>query len=163
MEIEQKYYTELDNLKHENEMEILAVRAELDETVDRYKQKEREAEIKFEELNTEIRLKQKQIDKLNAELKDLKMHTGTLKEEIDMKQREIKQMKVETVNEIRNKEAIMQQKWEDELSRLSGENHKQKQMLVVEFKQAQDLLKQKIVESENEYVYNIKQIKLRTK
>ena len=152
MEIEQKYYTELDNLKHENEMEILAVRAELDETVDRYKQKEREAEIKFEELNTEIRIKQKQIDKLNAELKDLKMHTSTLKEEIDMKQREIKQIKVETVNELRNKEAIMQQKWEDELSRLSGENHKQKQMLVVEFKQAQDLLKQKIVESENEYV-----------
>lgn len=140
----------MDTLKQENEMEILAVRAELDEAMDRYKQKEREAEIKFEELNTEIRLKQKQIDKLVAELKELKMFNGTLKEEIDLKQREMKQMKVDAVNEMRNKEAVIQQKWEDELARLSAENHKQKQLLVVEFKQAQDLLKQKIVESENE-------------
>lgn len=150
MEIEQKYYNELDNLKHENEMEILALRAELDQAMDRYKQKERESEIKFDELNTEIRLKQKQIDKLTAELKELRMHASTLKEEIDMKHREMKQMRVETVNEIRNKEAIMQQKWDEELARLSGENHKQKQMLVAEFKQAQDLLKQKIIDSENE-------------
>lgn len=140
----------MDNLKQENEMEILAVRVELDEATDRFKQKEREAEIKYEELQTEIRMKQKQIDKLVAELRELKTHNGTLKDEIEMKQREMKQMRVEAVNEMRNKEAIMQQKWDDELNRLSGENHRQKQLLVAEFKQAQDLLKQKIAESENE-------------
>lgn len=131
-------------------MEILAVRAELDEATDRYKQKEREAEIKFEELQTEIRMKQKQIDKLVAELREMKACNGTLKDEIEMKQREMKQLRVEAVNEMRNKEAVMQQKWEEELTRLNGENQRQKQLLVGEFKQAQDLLKQKIVESENE-------------
>lgn len=150
MEMEQKYYNDLDNLKQENEMEVLAVRSELDKAIEHHKQKERESEIKFDELCSEIRFRQKQIDKLSSEFKELKMYNSTLKEEIDMKQRELRQVKSDAANEIRNKEILIQQKREEEMNRLNAENHRQKQMLVNEFKQAQDLLKQKIIDTENE-------------
>ena len=42
------------------------------------------------------------------------------------------------------------QKKDEELQRINAENMKQKQMLVNEFKQAQELLKEKIIRSEQE-------------
>lgn len=45
---------------------------------------------------------------------------------------------------------IMYQKKDEEVHRINVENMKQKQMLVNEFKQAQQLLKEKIAESEQE-------------
>lgn len=175
-EMEQKYYNDMDNLKHDNEMEILTVRAELEKVIEIGKQKERETEIKLEEFQSEIRHKQKQIDKFINEVNELKLHNSTLKEEIDLKSRELKQIRADTLNEIkwvfewifpscyldetiqlmviyilRNKEAIYQQKKEEEIVRISAESHKQKQILINEFRQAQELLKQKIIENENEY------------
>lgn len=154
METEQKYYNDLDNLKQENELEIMSIRAELDKSRDQYKQKERETEIRLEDVHNEMRMKQKQIEKLSNELKETKMLMSTLREESELKQRELKQVKSEAANEMRNREVVLQQKRDEEIARLNAESHKQKQMLLVEFKQAQDLLKQKIVETEEEYELN---------
>jgi hypothetical protein len=44
----------------------------------------------------------------------------------------------------------MHQKKEEDISRLNAENLKQKQALVSEFRQAQELLKEKIIETETE-------------
>lgn len=147
-EMEQMYYTEMDKLKHENEMEMMTIRVELERAIEIGKQKERESEIKTEEYQSEMRLKQKHIDKLSEEIKDLKLVNSTLKEEIDLKSREIKQIRSEVLAELKNKEAIMQQKKEEEMNRLNAEHMKQKQVLVNEFKQAQEILKEKILETE---------------
>lgn len=48
----------------------------------------------------------------------------------------------------RNKETILQQRVEDEINQLNLENSKQKQLLVQEFKHAQEILKEKIYETE---------------
>jgi hypothetical protein len=45
---------------------------------------------------------------------------------------------------------LIYQKKEEELQRMNNENLKQKQILVNEFKQAQELLKERIIETEQE-------------
>jgi chromosome segregation ATPase len=100
-EMEQKYYNDLDNLKNENEMEILAVRIELDKAVDLNKQRERENELRLDEFQSEMRHKQKQIDKFVNEIRELKASNGTLKEELEAKSRELKQIRSDTLNEIK--------------------------------------------------------------
>ena len=51
-EMEQAYYTEMDKLKQENEMEMLVIRDELDKTNESMKQKERDFEMKFDQFQT---------------------------------------------------------------------------------------------------------------
>ena len=45
---------------------------------------------------------------------------------------------------------MLYQKKEEELARINTENLKQRQQLVIEFKQAQELLKEKIIDTEQE-------------
>jgi hypothetical protein len=45
---------------------------------------------------------------------------------------------------------IIYQKKEEEIQRINNENLKQKQILVNEFKQAQEILKERIIETEQE-------------
>ena len=48
----------------------------------------------------------------------------------------------------RNREKSMLQKKEEEFSRLNTEHRAQKQQLISEFKEAQEILKEKIIETE---------------
>lgn len=48
----------------------------------------------------------------------------------------------------RNREILLQQKKEEEMNRLGAEYMRQKQVLVNEFKQAQEVLKAKIIDLE---------------
>ena len=70
-EMEQNYYNEMDKLKNENEMEMRAIRAEMDRTLEIGRQKEREFEIKTDEFQTEFKLKQKHMDRLTNEINEL--------------------------------------------------------------------------------------------
>lgn len=147
-ELQQEYFSEMDKIKHESEMEVMTIRCELERVIELNKQKEREFEIKIDDYQSEVRTKQKQIDKINNEMHELKLLNSTLKEEIDLKQREIKQIRTDLQNELRLKESLINQKKEEEINRLNGEHMRQKQTLVNEFKQAQELLKQKIIETD---------------
>ena len=57
-EMEQACYTEMDKLKQENEMEMLVIRDELDKTNESMKQKERDFEMKFDQFQTDFKMKQ---------------------------------------------------------------------------------------------------------
>ena len=94
-EMEQNYYNEMDKLKRENEMEMRAIRAEMDRSIEINRQKEREFEIKADEFQTEFKLKQKHVDKLTIEMNEIKALNVNLKEEIDEKTKEIKKIKSE--------------------------------------------------------------------
>jgi hypothetical protein len=100
-EMEQNHYTEMDKIKHENEIEIATIRNEIERIGDMNKQKQREMDIKVDEFQSDLRLKQKQIDKLNDELKELKFLNNTLKEEIECKSKEVKQIRSDVTNEIK--------------------------------------------------------------
>ena len=93
--MEQNYYNEMDKLKRENEMEMRAIRAEMDRSIEINRQKEREFEIKADEFQTEFKLKQKHVDKLTIEMNEIKALNVNLKEEIDEKTKEIKKIKSE--------------------------------------------------------------------
>ena len=100
-EAERGYYDELDKLRHESEQEILTVRMELDRAIEINRQRERDGEIRYEEFQSETRMKQKHIDKLSIEIKDLKQINISLKEEVDLKVKELKNFKSELILELR--------------------------------------------------------------
>lgn len=100
-EIEQSYYNELDKLRNENEAEMHTVRAELEKATETVRQKDREIEIKTDDFQSELRVKQKLMDRLNEDIKELKFINNSLKDEIDVKTKEIKQIKNDVQIEIR--------------------------------------------------------------
>lgn len=158
-ELQQEYFTEMDKIKNESEIEVMSIRCEMERSIEQNKQKEREFEIRIDEYQGEIRSKQKQIDKISNEMQELKFLNNTLKEEIELRQREIKQIRADLQNELKHKESLINKKKEEEINRLNSEHMKQKQMLVNEFKQAQELLKQKIIETDEKLEKVIKKFK----
>lgn len=94
-EMQQAFFFEMDELRRTNEIELLTIRKELERAIELNRQKEREYEIKNEEFQSALRLKQKYADKLSEELRDLRCLNQELKNEIDSKTYEIKQMKHE--------------------------------------------------------------------
>jgi hypothetical protein len=100
-EMEQNFYTEMDKLKHENEIEMLTIRDELDKANDSIKLKERDYELKCDQFQTDLKMKQKQINKFNEELSELKSYNMDLLEQIEQKGIEIRQIKHDVQEEIR--------------------------------------------------------------
>jgi hypothetical protein len=100
-ELEQNHYNDMDKIKHENELEIATIRVELGRLSELNKQKERDMDVRMDEYQSETRMKQKLMDKLADELKDIKYTNVTLKEEIEFKSRELKQIRSDLSNEMK--------------------------------------------------------------
>ena len=100
-EADQLYYSEMDKLRHENEQEMFKIRVELERAIEISKQKERELEVKSDEFESELHMKQKFNDKLSDEIRGLKVLNSELKEEIDKKFKELKEVKHNAQNEIK--------------------------------------------------------------
>ncbi len=147
-EVEQTYCAEIDTLKQENERELMAVRVELERALEICQGKEREAEIKKDEHQQEMRLKQKFIEKLTEDLNQLKLSCEELKTETESRVKELKRARHELQVEFKNKETMLQQRVEEEISHMEVENAQRRQALVNEFKHAQDVLKEKVWEAE---------------
>jgi hypothetical protein len=90
---DQQHYAEMDKVRHENEQEMFKLRVELERSIEISKQKERELELKTDEFESELHMKQKFNDKLNDELRGFKLLNSELKEEIDFKIKEIKEIR----------------------------------------------------------------------
>ena len=82
-------------------MEILSIRDELEKTIDLMKKKEREYELKNDEHQNDLKMKQKQINKLYNELNEMKIANTRLREQLDMKNAEIKRIKFESQEELK--------------------------------------------------------------
>jgi len=138
----------MDTLKQENERELMAVRVELERAVEIGRGKEREAEIKQDEHQQEMRLKQRLVERLTEEVGQLRAASDDLKAETELRAKELKRARHELVAEFKSKEALLQQRVEEELGQMSVENARQKQALAGEFKQAQEALREKVWEAE---------------
>jgi hypothetical protein len=100
-EAEQIFYIEIDKLKQENEQEMLTLRVELERAIEISHSKEREAEIKADEYQQEMRMKQKLIEKFTEEVKELKTSNTDLQNENELKVKEMKRVKQELQIEYR--------------------------------------------------------------
>ena len=99
--MEQSHYVEMDRIKHENELEIATIRVELERISETNKQRERDMDVRMEEFQSDKRLMQKHIDKVTDELKEIKCANITLKEEIEFKTREQKNLRHDLANELK--------------------------------------------------------------
>lgn len=144
----QSHYLEFDDMKRLHEKELLTIRMELERAIEINKLKEREHQIKVEDYQSEMNIRQKRIESLNNEIKDMKHLISDLKQEIEIKSSDFEEVKQEAQKELKNIEANLKRQREAEFNDLNGEHLRQKQLLVNEFKQAQEIFKKRIYELE---------------
>ena len=149
-ELEQAYFMEMDQLKHENECEMMELRGELEASVDKLKQRERAFEIRVDDLQSDIRLKQKHVAKLSDEMRELHALNAALKLDVEAKSVELTKLAGDYEREMRVKEAELAEQVAALSARMDAESKRQRQALVAEFREAQELLKEKIADTEEQ-------------
>lgn len=149
-DLQQVHYCEIDDLKRAFDKELLASRMEVERSLEIIKLKELDARMKADEYQSELTLSQKSISSLNREIEKLNQIIEELKRELSGKNEEIEQVKFDAMNDIINKENNLKRLHLDEFNALNAENIRQKQALISEFKQAQEILKKRIVELQDE-------------
>jgi hypothetical protein len=151
-ELDEKFFTQIDRLRDEHSIEIATIHKELESANDSNKQKERQMAIKVDDLQTQLQMKQKNIDKLNSELKNNREYIEELRDCIQIKTNELTKMHHQIEKEIERVEIEMDIKRTDDIKRINADHLRQKQLLVDDFKNSHELLKEKIIESEETYV-----------
>ncbi len=81
--------------------EILSIRDELEKTLELMKKKDREYELKNDEHQYDLKMKEKQINKLYNELNEMEMVNNNLRDQLDMKNAEIKRIKIEIQEDLK--------------------------------------------------------------
>ncbi len=120
----QNHYMEMDELRRMQEKEILTCKMELERAIEINKLKvifwnlqvpithaydnigqkwfqERESQIKHENFQTDLGLRQRLIDSMTNEIRELKTLTESLKQDINQKQQDLQQHKQDAQNELR--------------------------------------------------------------
>ena len=97
--MQQTHYIEIDELMRIHNKEILACKMDVERAMEIVKLKEKEIRMKNEEFDAEIFNRQKHLDALTNEITHLKRILDELKLEIDVKQRDIEQVKEDALKD----------------------------------------------------------------
>ncbi len=81
--------------------ELSAVRLQLDRALEITKIKEREADLRIEDLTSDLNIKQKRIDNCLRDLNELQDQTQELRNEIDIRSKDLQRVRNETQKEIK--------------------------------------------------------------
>lgn len=100
-ELIRNHANELEEKERAFSKEVAAVRLQLDRALEITKVKEREADLRIEDLNSDLNLKQTRIDHCLRELKDLQEQIEQLRDEIDLRGKETQRVRNETQKEIK--------------------------------------------------------------
>ncbi|KAL3864834.1 hypothetical protein ACJMK2_006484 [Sinanodonta woodiana] len=142
----EKHSAMLDQKQREHEAQIRTARMELERAVEISKSKERDHQIRVEELQGEITHRERHIINLKEELRSLESNISKLNKDIASKEKEIQKVKSDTKVQLKNREEQLLKKYQAELDNLQADHIRESQELVTQFNQAQELLKDKISE-----------------
>lgn len=81
--------------------ELSAVRIQLDRALEITKIKEREADLRIEDLTSDLNTKQKRVDNCLRDLNELQDQIEQLRNEIDLRSKEVQRVRNETQKEIK--------------------------------------------------------------
>nr|KAG5714215.1 hypothetical protein BaRGS_018432 [Batillaria attramentaria] len=145
-ELQEKLETEVENLRKSHGSELRSARMELERAVEISKQKERDHQLRAEELQEEISQRETHIVKLKEEVKRLQAAINSLNRAIADKDKDTQRVRGELKEQFRQLEERLRHDHKRAIENLSADQAREQQELLTQFNQAQDILKDKISE-----------------
>ncbi|XP_074643406.1 protein FAM184A-like [Tubulanus polymorphus] len=146
IELRHKHSIEIEQYSRAHQNQMSAARLELDRALEIAKQKETQYSLQVDELQDDIRHREKHISTLETELNKLQLDIDELAKELDHKGKEILKVRSDANQQIRTREEQMKNQHTQEVEKLIDEHTSQSEAMLVEFNSAQELLKVKIEE-----------------
>ncbi|CAH1783825.1 unnamed protein product [Owenia fusiformis] len=143
-ELGEKYAMDLDQHNKAHKTQMQAARMELDRAIEITKQKESEHQMKSEELQQEIRHRERHITSLEGDVNSLQIGLDKMSHELDAKGKEILQIRSEANHQLRLCEEEMRFEHQRDLDDKAAEHIHETQTMLSEFNEAQEMLKDKI-------------------
>lgn len=146
LEMLQRLELELGDQRKTHSMEIHAARMELERAVEISKQKERDHQLRAEELQEEIGQRETHIIKLKEEVKRLQTSINSLNRAVVDKDKETEFVRAELREQFRQMEDRLKRENKANLNNLTADYSRESQEMVFQFNTAQGILKDKISE-----------------
>ncbi|XP_050395937.1 protein FAM184A [Patella vulgata] len=144
LELSEKLENDLEERKRKHESEMQAARIELERAVELSKQKDRNNNLRIEELQKEVEKRERTIRNLEDEVRSLKRSIEQLKKDMKQRDQDIKQVKHEAKNQIKHLEEEFRHEYQRNVDNLQSDHVREVEEMVAQFNQAQSLLKDKI-------------------
>ncbi|XP_070541260.1 LOW QUALITY PROTEIN: protein FAM184A-like [Ptychodera flava] len=139
-----RHMSEMDQLTRAHKTQMAAVKMELERAIELKSRQEKEHRDKVADLQDDLRHRERHIDNVEADIKELKENIDKLNKELEFKGQEILRIQSETNAKLRKQEAELGKKKQKEMDKLAAEHLRETQNMLGEFNRAQDLLKDKI-------------------
>ncbi|XP_006811612.2 protein FAM184A-like [Saccoglossus kowalevskii] len=139
-----RHMGELDQLTRAHKTQMGAVKMELERALELKQRQETDYQDKIHDLQDDLRHRERHIDNVEAEIREIKVDIDQLNKEIEFKGQEILRIKSATNNQLRKQENELAKKHQKHLDNLAAEHLRETQSMLGEFNRAQELLKDKI-------------------
>ncbi|CAF2907696.1 unnamed protein product [Rotaria sp. Silwood2] len=145
-DITRTYSNELEEKERAHNKELAAIRLQLDRALEITKIKEREADLRIEDLTSDINIKQSRIDNCLRDLNELQEQIEQLRYDIDMRSKELQRVRNEAQKEIKHREEKLRNENEEKIRDLLRTHENEQKQLLDEFAKAHELLKLRVSE-----------------
>ncbi|KAJ7390367.1 hypothetical protein OS493_025618 [Desmophyllum pertusum] len=135
---------EMQRLHREFEVQLAAMKLQLQRTNELHSRDETEHQSQIEELKEEIEQRQYQIKELDEEIGQAKNNVGELQRELQAKGQEILSVRREANSQIRKREEDLAKAHQKEVDSVTAHHLRETQALLTEFNRAKELLSDKI-------------------
>ncbi|XP_071948560.1 protein FAM184A-like [Antedon mediterranea] len=144
IELSQRHMAQIDQITKAHRMQISAARMELERAVELKQMHEKESKLRIHEMQDDLQFRQAHIESMHSEMRGLKNNIDELTRTLDFKGQEILKVKSNADGQLRKQEQKLQKSHQKQLDEMEADYLREKQGMLAEFNQAQELLKDKI-------------------
>uniref|UniRef100_S4RWL4 Family with sequence similarity 184 member A n=1 Tax=Petromyzon marinus TaxID=7757 RepID=S4RWL4_PETMA len=144
VELSQQHVASMERVGSAHQQQLAAIRLELEQARTAARLKEEERARLAERLRDEGQKQERLLAQLEAEVARLRGDIASISRELELKGQEVLKIRSETNQQIRVQEQESGRRLEMEMNRLNADHLRNKQSMLGDFNQAQELLKDKI-------------------
>ncbi|CAF1267907.1 unnamed protein product, partial [Adineta ricciae] len=145
-ELTKLYSNELEEKERAHVKELAAVRLQLDRALEIAKVKEREADLRIEDLTSDLTTKKNRIDSCLRDIHELESQIEQLHSEANLRSKELQRVRNEAQKEMKHREEKLRSQNDEKIRDLIKAHESEEKQLLEEFTKAHDLLKARIAE-----------------
>ncbi|VDH90204.1 Hypothetical predicted protein [Mytilus galloprovincialis] len=138
----------VDEVEKSHASQMHTARIELERSIEISRQKDKDHQMKTEELQSEIGHRERHINNLKDEIHDLKDNIERLLRELEGKGKEILKVRSDANLQIKKKEEVMTKQFKNDLENVKTDHNKEIEQMMEDFTEAQEILKDKISETQ---------------
>ncbi|CAF4391460.1 unnamed protein product, partial [Adineta steineri] len=137
---------EIEEKERAHAKEVTAIRLQLDRALEITKIKEREADLRIEDLTSDLNTKQARVDNCLRDLHELENQVQELQNDLSIRSKEMNRIRNETQKEMKQREEKLRGQNDEKIRDLIKTHENEQKQLLEEFSKAHDLLKTRVSE-----------------